>query len=65
MGWLAWRRKRSAARTAKGASRRARPLRSLLGRQYLVEEPYFLAKDDQEINRLDFQHFLFRFALKG
>ena len=65
MGWLAWRRKRRAEQTAKGASRRARPLRSLLGRQYLVEEPYFLAKDDQEINRLDFQHFLFRFALKG
>ncbi|HEX6818049.1 MAG TPA: class I SAM-dependent methyltransferase [Ktedonobacterales bacterium] len=65
MGWTAWRRRRLADKTTKSASRRARPLRSLFGRQYLVEEPYFLAKDDQEINRLDFQHFLFRFALKG
>ncbi len=68
MGWFGWRR---GARTAQenntkvAAARRGRSLLSLSGRRYLAETPYFLPKDDQEVNRLDFQHYLFRFALKG
>src|SRR5579884_3542518 len=34
-------------------------------RQYLAEVPYELPKDLEEINRLDFQHFMLRFLLKG
>ena len=65
MGLLNWLSRRRSVEAAPKVSRRARPLLGLRGRQYLVEEPYFLPKDDQEINRLDFQHFLFRLALKG
>jgi ubiquinone/menaquinone biosynthesis C-methylase UbiE len=35
------------------------------GRRYLTQFPYALPKDGQEINRLDFQHFLLRQALAG
>lgn len=45
--------------------RRARSLLSIRGRRYLATAPYILPKDDEEINRLDFQHYLFRYALKG
>lgn len=65
MGWLnRLFRRRTVEQTLK-PSRRARPLLAVQGRHYLAEEPYFLPKDEQEINRLDFQHYLFRFALKG
>jgi ubiquinone/menaquinone biosynthesis C-methylase UbiE len=35
------------------------------GRRYLDNVSYFLPKDDVEINRLDFQHYLLRYALRG
>lgn len=35
------------------------------GRHYLNEESYFLPKDDGEISRLDFQHYLLRHTLRG
>ncbi len=35
------------------------------GRRYLNDVSYFLPKDATEINRLDFQHFLFRHAMHG
>lgn len=74
MGWLGWlrgeRKGRASGGKAAGApttatARHKRALFSLSGRRYLADAPYFLPKDDQEINRLDFQHFLFRLALKG
>ncbi|RAQ94523.1 class I SAM-dependent methyltransferase [Thermogemmatispora tikiterensis] len=34
------------------------------GRRYLDEQPYVLPKDLQEINRLDFQHYVLRAILK-
>src|SRR5579884_2987883 len=35
------------------------------GRRYRNDMPYLLPKDIQEVNRLDFQHFLLRQVLKG
>ncbi|HEY1387901.1 MAG TPA: class I SAM-dependent methyltransferase, partial [Ktedonobacterales bacterium] len=37
----------------------------LFGRRYLESTPYMLPSDDQEIHRLDFQHYMLRFALRG
>ncbi|MBX5458845.1 MAG: hypothetical protein IRZ31_18280, partial [Thermogemmatispora sp.] len=34
-------------------------------RRYLQEQPYLLPKDLGEVNRLDFQHYMFRAALRG
>lgn len=65
MGWLGLWRGRRAEKGTQTETRRARLFSSVRGRQYLAAAPYFLPKDDEEINRLDFQHFLFRFALKG
>jgi len=69
MGWFDWLRGRRGGNarrsTTATAARKGRQLRVGGGRQYLVEEPYILPKDDTEMNRLDFQHYLFRLALKG
>ncbi|MGH2514149.1 MAG: class I SAM-dependent methyltransferase, partial [Ktedonobacterales bacterium] len=65
MGWFGWSRQRRAGKGTQAESRRTRSLLSIRGRQYLTTAPYFLPKDDEEVNRLDFQHYLFRFALKG
>ncbi len=37
----------------------------LAGRTYSTEVPYVLPKDDTEISRLDFQHFMLRYIRKG
>lgn len=34
-------------------------------RRHLADAPYVLPTDDQEINRLDFQHFMLRYTLRG
>ncbi len=34
-------------------------------RRHLADAPYVLPSDDQEINRLDFQHFMLRYTLRG
>lgn len=71
MGWFGWLRgKRPSAEGDERASsqqggRGRRALLAVRDRQYVADAPYFLPKDDQEVNRLDFQHYLFRYALKG
>lgn len=35
------------------------------GRRYLADVPYALPKDDQEISRLDFQHYMLRHVFRG
>jgi ubiquinone/menaquinone biosynthesis C-methylase UbiE len=35
------------------------------GRRHVADAPYVLPSDDQEINRLDFQHYMLRYALRG
>lgn len=65
MPWF-WRR-RSAERSqrdgAAGAPNTAH--RTVGGRQFLRGVPYVLPKDMGEVNRLDFQHYMMRYALKG
>lgn len=43
----------------------AAPRRRLFGREYTVGVPYMMPTDESEMNRLDFQHFMLRYALKG
>nr|BBH93663.1 hypothetical protein KTA_18620 [Thermogemmatispora argillosa] len=74
MPWWLFRRR---ARTTSGAPAPAQPSSSgwrpgevalprLHGsRRYLQEQPYLLPKDLGEINRLDFQHYALRAALRG
>lgn len=66
VGWFGWlRRGRRADAAHAGAAQGARSTVAVRGREYLTTAPYFLPKDDEEVNRLDFQHFLFRVALRG
>ena len=37
----------------------------LFGRRYLANTPYMLPSDEEEIHRLDFQHYMLRYALRG
>ncbi len=64
MAWFGKRRARNAQ-----AAKVAGPARGRFflfgGRRYLNNESYFLPKDDTEINRLDFQHYLLRYMLRG
>lgn len=64
MKWLGWKRDHD-AKAATESTSQLQPTVSVSGREYLAIAPYFLPKDDEEVNRLDFQHFLFRGALKG
>lgn len=65
MSWLPWRRK--------STQKNARVVREssggryveVGGRRHLADAPYVLPHDDQEINRLDFQHYMLRYALHG
>lgn len=41
------------------------PLRRVRGRKYAAGIPYMLPKDLEEVNRLDFQHYMLRYALRG
>lgn len=44
---------------------RSNPLRRVFGRTYLRGSPYLLPKDLGEVNRLDLQHYMLRYALHG
>ncbi|HEY7848859.1 MAG TPA: methyltransferase domain-containing protein [Ktedonobacterales bacterium] len=62
MSWLAfWRRDRATA------ARQAQPagLRIFGGRRFVRGVPYILPSDGEELNRLDFQHYMLRYALRG
>jgi len=37
----------------------------ILGREYATGIPYLLPKDMEEVDRLDFQHYMLRYALRG
>lgn len=60
MAW--WFRRPRATQRGEVAGRR---FLVLGGRRHMADAPYVLPSDDQEINRLDFQHYMLRFALKG
>ena len=61
---MAWWFRRSVA-TKRGEAAMGRRFLWLGGRRHVADAPYVLPSDDQEINRLDFQHYMLRYALKG
>jgi SAM-dependent methyltransferase len=61
---MSWFRKRRSPVTVVEAPRDRRSFFPF-GRRYLADAPYLLPSDDQEINRLDFQHYMLRYALRG
>jgi ubiquinone/menaquinone biosynthesis C-methylase UbiE len=66
MPWFGWFRRKGRTR---GAQSRVvtedRRFRQIGGRRYVRGSPYLLPKDDAEIHRLDFQHYMLRFALRS
>ena len=62
MWWF--RRKQRADAQAEAANDQPR-FRFIRGRRVLADDPYVLPKDMSEVNRLDFQHFMLRYALRG
>lgn len=67
MSWLRfWRRRGGAgAQVAEREAKRDAGKAALDDRRRLTEAPYVLPADDKEIGRLDFQHYMLRYALKG
>jgi ubiquinone/menaquinone biosynthesis C-methylase UbiE len=70
MAWFRWfRRKDGGKPQSSGRTAVAGPdgeRYEMVGeRRHLADAPYVLPSDDQEINRLDFQHFMLRYTLRG
>ncbi len=63
MRWFGWFRRRD--RSSGRVSADDRRFRVVGGRRYVRGSPYLLPKDDGEIHRLDFQHYMLRFALRS
>lgn len=64
MAWFSFgRRKRTAVGQGGQGDRSGRALFG--GRRFTRGIPYILPSDDEEINRLDFQHYMLRYALRG
>lgn len=65
MSWLRfWRRKGDGMATAT-AKLPPSASDSFDDRRWLADAPYVLPSDDKEINRLDFQHYMLRYSLRG
>jgi ubiquinone/menaquinone biosynthesis C-methylase UbiE len=69
-GWLRRGRQTGGApalggRGASGAEGEANPLMLIHGRTRTAGVPYALPRDTEEINRLDFQHYMLRYAFQG
>jgi ubiquinone/menaquinone biosynthesis C-methylase UbiE len=67
MRWFGWFRRGGRGRKRAEASVVAedRRFRRIEGRRYVRGSPYLLPKDDAEIHRLDFQHYMLRYALRS
>ena len=61
--WRFWRRDDARSATATATKQAAGD--TFDDRRRLADAPYVLPSDDQEINRLDFQHYMLRYALRG
>ena len=62
MSWLTfWRRNRAVQEQQRQGER----ARVVGGRRFTRGVPYILPSDGEELNRLDFQHYMLRYALKG
>ncbi len=64
MGWWPFRRRSGGGTAAQGADA-AISGRTVMGRRFLRGVPYVLPKDMGEVNRLDFQHYMMRAALRS
>lgn len=64
MPWWLFRR-RYATRPTRQAATAVAATRSVRGRRFAAGVPYVLPKDMQEVNRLDFQHYLLRQVRRG
>ncbi len=64
MAWLFGRRKQQHAAVVT-VDPQGRPFQFVGDRRHLADAPYVLPSDDQEVNRLDFQHYMLRYALRG
>src|SRR5258708_39419939 len=61
MAWFGWRRRRAGhIRDLESA-----PAALIAARMRAVGVPYMLPRDMEEINRLDFQHYVLRYAFRG
>jgi len=58
MSWWPFRRRRAPGSSTEKAG--AAGTRMVQGRRFAAGVPYVLPKDMQEVNRLDFQHFMLR-----
>lgn len=68
MPWFPWRRKKTPAHpllSPGAAMLDGSPTMMIGGRERVVGLPYNLPVDTEEVNRLDFQHFLLRYAFQG
>lgn len=61
MGWLGWLKRRREARLIRAGTPDQR-FAWMQGRRYLVGDSYILPRDMEEMNRIDFQHYLLRYA---
>jgi len=61
MGWFGWRRRR----VGRIRELEAAPAALIAGRVRSVGVPYVLPRDMEEVNRLDFQHYMLRYAFQG
>lgn len=62
MQWWLWTQRKPAHHPPTPSKHRFAFIR---GRRIVADIPYLLPKDDEEIHRLDFQHFMFKAALGG
>jgi ubiquinone/menaquinone biosynthesis C-methylase UbiE len=66
MRWFGWFRRRPPANDAQShVVAEDRRFRLIGGRRYVRGSPYLLPKDDAEIHRLDFQHYMLHAALRS
>ncbi len=63
--WPFRRSKRDDAQPRRPEPRERRGFQMFGGRRFFADAPYMLPKDDAALNRLAFQHYMLRFALRG
>lgn len=67
MAWFQWWRRptRREERSAQAGAREGKAFQFFGDRRHVADAPYVLPKDDKEVQRLDFQHYMLRYLLRG
>lgn len=66
MAWFSrWRRGAKTATKNKSTPRESDRFQVMSGRRHVADAPYVLPKDDREVQRLDFQHYMLRYLMRG